>query len=120
MPALESALDAVEYFLLNRSPEMQAMYILWFESISSYAVVRRRLAANHLAYRRDTARWLEEGIANGEVSASVDPESFAVEFSAFIFGLVYQWLANPSAINLHSVLQHYRENTIKRLANSRS
>jgi hypothetical protein len=91
------------------------MYILWFESISSYPLVRRRLAANHIAYRKDTARWLAQAISDGEVRAGVDPESFAVEFSAFIFGLVYQWLANPSAINLHTVMQHYRENTIRRL-----
>ncbi|OYW51397.1 MAG: hypothetical protein B7Y36_09660 [Novosphingobium sp. 28-62-57] len=115
LAALEGALDAVEFFLLNRTAQMQAMYILWFESISSYPVVRRRLAANHIAYRRDTARWLEQGIAKGEVRPTVDPESFAVEFSAFIFGLVYQWLASPPAINLHTVLQHYRRNTLDRL-----
>ncbi|MBX9664446.1 hypothetical protein [Novosphingobium sp.] len=34
---------------------------------------------------------------------------------AFIFGLVYQWLANPSAINLHTLMQHYRDNTIRML-----
>lgn len=115
--AIEGALDAVEFFLLNRTGEMQAMYILWFESITSYPVVRRRLAANHIAYRRDTARWLAQGIADGDVRASVDPDSFAVEFSAFIFGLVYQWLASPSGIDLHAVLQHYRHNTLERLSN---
>lgn len=115
LSAIEGALDAVEFFLLNRTMQMQAMYILWFESISSYPVVRHRLAANHIAYRRDTARWLAQGIEAGEVRPSVDPGSFAVEFSAFIFGLVYQWLASPSGINLHTVLQHYRQNTIERL-----
>ncbi len=115
LAAIEGALDAVEFFLLNRTSQMQAMYILWFESISSYPVVRRRLAANHIAYRRDTARWVAQGIAKGEVRDSIDPDSFAVEFSAFIFGLVYQWLASPSGINLHTVMQHYRNNTLERL-----
>lgn len=116
LAAVQGALDAVEFFMLNRTMQMQAMYILWFESITSYAVVRRRLAANHIAYRRDTTRWLMQGINDGEVRSDIDPESFAVEFSAFIFGLVYQWLANPTAINLHTVLQHYRQNTIARLS----
>jgi len=120
LAAIEGALDAVEFFLLNRTKQMQAMYILWFESISSYPLVRRRLAANHIAYRRDTARWLAQAIADGEVRAEVDPESFAVEFSAFIFGLVYQWLANASAINLHTVMQHYRENTIRKLRSAKA
>ncbi|MFN3457537.1 MAG: TetR/AcrR family transcriptional regulator [Novosphingobium sp.] len=115
LAALGGALDAVEFFLLNRTSQMQAMYILWFESITSYPLVRRRLAANHIAYRRDTARWISQGIANGEVDPGIDPESFAVEFSAFIFGLVYQWLASPPSINLHTVFQHYRNNTLHRL-----
>lgn len=115
LAALSGALDAVEFFLLNRTSQMQAMYILWFESITSYPLVRRRLAANHTAYRRDTARWISQGIAKDEVNPAVDPESFAVEFSAFIFGLVYQWLASPSSINLHTVIQPYRENTLDRL-----
>ena len=116
LAALGAALESVEYFLLNHTVQMQAMYILWYESISSYEVVRRRLAANHVAYRRDTERWLQQGIDDGTVRPSIDPACFAVEFSAFIFGLVYQWLANPSAINLHTVLQHYRRNTLERLA----
>ena len=120
LAAIEGALDAVEFFLLNRTKQMQAMYILWFESISSYPLVRRRLAANHIAYRKDAARWLAQAIDDGEVRTGIDPESFAVEFSAFIFGLVYQWLANSSAINLHTLIQHYRENTIRMLRRAAS
>jgi AcrR family transcriptional regulator len=116
LAALEGALEAVEHFLLNQTVKMQSMYILWFESISSYEIVRRRLAANHLAYRRDTERWIRQGIVDGTVRPTIDPACFAVEFNSFIFGVVYQWLANESAINLHSVFQHYRRNTIERLS----
>ncbi len=116
LAALEGALEAVEHFLLNHTVKMQAMYILWYESISSYEVIRRRLAANHLAYRRDTERWIRQGIEDGAIRPSIDPACFAVEFNSFIFGLVYQWLANDSAINLHTVFQHYRRNTIEKLS----
>lgn len=116
LAALEGALEAVEYFLLNHTIKMQAMYILWYESISSYEIVRRRLAANHLAYRRDTERWIRQGIEASTVRPSIDPACFAVEFNSFIFGIVYQWLANESAINLHTVFQHYRRSTIERLS----
>lgn len=115
LTALQCALDSLEFFLTNRTVQMQAMYTLWFESISSYPVVRRRLAANHIAYRRDTARWVKKAIEDGEVHPWVDPDSFSVEFNALIFGLVYQWLVNPSAINIHTVLKHYRENTMQRI-----
>ncbi len=116
LAALEGALEAVEHFLLNHTIKMQAMYILWYESISSYEIVRRRLAANHMAYRRDTERWIRQGIEAGAVRPSIDPACFAVEFNSFIFGIVYQWLANESAINLHTVFQHYRRSTIERLS----
>lgn len=119
LAAFMSALEAVEYFLLNHSIEMQALYILWYESISSHTSIRRRLAANHIAYRRDSERWVRQGIEEGTIRPSIDPTCFAVEFNAFIFGLVYQWLVNPSSINLHAVFSHYRRITLENLAERR-
>ncbi|MFA7596404.1 MAG: TetR/AcrR family transcriptional regulator [Novosphingobium sp.] len=119
LAAFMSAFDAVEYFLMNHTIEMQALYILWFESMTSHTVVRRRLAANHSAYRRDAERWVREGIEEGAIRPSIDPSCFAVEFAALIFGLVYQWLVDPSAINIHAVFQHYRRSTLEILAERR-
>jgi AcrR family transcriptional regulator len=119
LAAFMAALEAVEYFLLDHTIEMQALYILWYESISSHTAVRRRLAANHLAYRRDSERWVRQGIEEGTIRPSIDPVCFAVEFNAFIFGLVYQWLVNPTSINLHAVFSHYRRTTLETLAERR-
>ena len=119
LSAFMAALEAVEHFLLNRTIEMQALYILWFESISSHTAVRARLAANHLAYRRDAERWLKQGIEEGTIRPSIDPTCFAVEFNAFIFGLVYQWLVSPNSVDLHSVFYHYRRSTLETLAERR-
>jgi AcrR family transcriptional regulator len=119
LSAFMAALEAVEHFLLNRTIEMQALYILWFESISSHPAVRARLAANHLAYRRDAERWLKQGIEEGTIRPSIDPTCFAVEFNAFIFGLVYQWLVSPNSVDLHSVFYHYRRSTLETLAERR-
>lgn len=116
LPAFSAALDAVEYFLLNRSNEMKALYILWFESISSHEEVRKRLARNHNAYRRDAERWVREGIEEGTIRDTIDPKCFAVEFNALIFGLIYQWLVEPDQVDIHAVFQHYRRNAIETLA----
>lgn len=116
LPAFSAALDAVEFFLLNRSEEMKALYILWFESMSSHDEVRQRLARNHKAYRRDAERWVREGIADGSIRDTVDPQSFAVEFASLIFGLIYQWLVDPGSIDVHAVFQHYRRTAIATLA----
>lgn len=116
LPAFAAALDAVEYFLLNRSAELKALYILWFESISSHDEVRQQLARNHTAYRRDAERWVHEGIREGTIRDTIDPHCFGVEFAALIFGLIYQWLVDPDKIDVHAVFQHYRRNAIETLA----
>ncbi len=116
LPAFSAALDAVEFFLLNRSNELKALYILWFESISSHEEVRKRLARNHTAYRRDAERWLREGIRDGTIRDTIDPACFAVEFASMIFGLIYQWLVEPEQVDVHAVFQHYRRNAIETLA----
>ncbi|WP_394729290.1 TetR/AcrR family transcriptional regulator [Altererythrobacter sp. GH1-8] len=106
-----AALDAVEDFLLNHSEYMQAMYILWFESISSHNDVRSHLAAYHEIYRRDVAHWVSDGIANGEIDAAIDAESYAVQFCSFIFGTIYQWLVAPGSIDLPRQFEAYRRAT---------
>ena len=116
LPAFSAALDAVEYFLLNRSDEMKALYILWFESMSSHDEVRQRLARNHTAYRRDAERWVREGIEEATIRDTIDPHCFAVEFASLIFGLIYQWLVDPESIDVHAVFQHYRRNALETLA----
>jgi len=116
LPAFSAALDAVEYFLLNRSHEMKALYILWFESMSSHDEVRQRLARNHTAYRRDAERWVREGITEGTIRNTIDPQCFAVEFASLIFGLIYQWLVDPERIDVHAVFQHYRRNALETLS----
>ena len=116
LPAFNAALDAVEYFLLNRSDEMKALYILWFESMSSHDEVRQRLARNHKAYRRDAERWVREGIEECTIKDTINPQCFAVEFASLIFGLIYQWLVDPECIDVHAVFQHYRHSALETLA----
>jgi AcrR family transcriptional regulator len=116
LPAFSAALDAVEYFLLNRSDEMKALYILWFESMSSHDEVRQRLARNHTAYRRDAFAHPALGIADGTIRDTIDPYCFAVEFASLIFGLIYQWLVDPARIDVHAVFQHYRRSALETLS----
>lgn len=119
LSAYIAAFDAVEFFLLRHSEEMRALYILWFESMSSHDEVRSRLASNHMAYRRDAERWVREGIEQGTIRPSIDPLCFAVEFASLIFGLIYQWLVQPDAINIYAVFQHYRRSSLETLSERR-
>lgn len=119
LPAIIAAFSAVENFLLSNSGEMKAVYILWFESMTSHGEVRQMLAIAHRAYRRDVEKWVRQGIDDGTIRPSIDPVSFAVEFAALIFGLIYQWLVNPEAIHIHSTFNHYRRSTLETLAERR-
>jgi AcrR family transcriptional regulator len=108
-----AALRAVEGFLSTHSGYMQAMYILWFESISSHNDVRDHLAAYHEIYRRDLAHWVQEGIAIGEIDATVDAECYAFGFCSFIFGTIYQWLVAPDSVDLPKQFHAFRRSTAK-------
>lgn len=108
-----AALRAVEDFLASHSGYMQAMYILWFESISSHNEVRDHLAAYHEIYRRDVAHWVEEGIASGEIDVAVDAECYAFGFCSFIFGTIYQWLVASDSVDLPKQFEAYRRSTAK-------
>lgn len=108
-----AALCAVEDFLSSHSKYMQAMYILWFESISTHNDVRDHLAAYHEIYRDDVAHWVEEGIASGEIDAAVDAECYAFGFCSFIFGTIYQWLVAPSNVDLPKQFEAFRRLTLK-------
>ncbi len=108
-----AALCAVEDFLSSHSKYMQAMYILWFESISTHNDVRDHLAAYHEIYRGDVAHWVKEGIASGEIDAAVDAECYAFGFCSFIFGTIYQWLVAPSNADLPTQFEAFRRLTLK-------
>jgi AcrR family transcriptional regulator len=112
LAAFIAALDAVEDFLLEQPEYMKAMYILWYESISSHSDVRERLAEQHEAYRSDVVRWVREGIAEGFIRPYINPERLAVQFCSFIFGTIYQWLVKPEAIDVKTAFSEYKQGVL--------
>lgn len=119
LSAFLAAVEAVEDFLIEQPAYMKAMYILWYESISSHNDVRTRLAEYHDTYRRDAQRWIEQGIAEGFIRPSVDAERYAVQFCSFIFGTIYQWLVAPEHIEIRETFQYYRHLVLEQLTERR-
>lgn len=119
LSAYLAALDAVEDFLLNESTDMKAMYILWYESISSHSELRGHLAQHHAVYRRDAERWIREGIATGVIRSNVDPAAIAVQFCSFIFGTIYQWLVAPEAIDVRYSFNQYKQLILETMSERR-
>lgn len=119
LSAYLAALNAVEDFLLNEATYMKAMYILWYESISSHSELRNHLAQHHAVYRRDAERWIREGIAEGRIRTNVDPAATAVQFCSFIFGTIYQWLVAPDAIDVRHNFKQYKQLVLETMSDRR-
>jgi AcrR family transcriptional regulator len=108
--AFLAAADALRDFLKQESGYMRAMYILWYESLGHESEIRTMLADHHDVYRKDAAQWIREGVEQGRVHPDVNAEQFAVQYCAFIFGTVYQWLVNASALDLDALFVDYEAN----------
>lgn len=119
LSAFIAAIEAVERFLTDRPEYMRAMYILWYESISSHSDLRSHLAEYHDTYRSDARRWIEQGIAEGFIRPNVDPQQYAVQFCSFIFGTIYQWLVAPDHINIREAFQYYKDLALGQLVERR-
>jgi AcrR family transcriptional regulator len=114
--AVLAAADALRDFLNVESQYMRAMYTLWYESLGKESEIRNSLAGHHEVYRKDATRWIEAGIASGEIDPKINATQFAVQYCAFIFGLVYQWLVNAKALDLDAIFDDYEANITKLLS----
>ena len=118
--AVLAAANALRDFLKLESEYMRAMYTLWYESLGHESEIRSNLAAHHDVYRKDATRWIEQGIKAGHIDPTINPSQFSVQFCAFIFGVVYQWLVNADALDLDAVFDEYEVNITKLLSTKES
>ena len=107
LEAVTQAANALRDFLKKESNYMRAMYLLWYECVGHDSDMRFTLASHHDVYRNDAQRWLEQGIERGKINATIEPKQFALQYCAFIFGIVYQWLVNPAALDLDEAFSGY-------------
>ncbi len=116
--AVIQAANALRDFLKLESQYMRAMYLLWYECLGHETQIRNNLAGHHEVYRKDAMLWIEQGIESGEIRPGVDAAQFAVQYCAFIFGIIYQWLVNAEALDLDVLFDEYAANVIFLLSNN--
>lgn len=104
--AIRSAITAQRDIFKNESNYLRAMYILWYESLGEESEIRASLARHHVIYRRDITRWIEEGLADGSISDSVDPANFATTYCSAMFGTIYQWVVAADSVDLDDFFDH--------------
>ncbi|MEM9838115.1 MAG: helix-turn-helix domain-containing protein [Pseudomonadota bacterium] len=113
LDALMSRLDATVSFADNSADETRVMYTLWFESVGSHSEIRTSLARFHRQARDDIQTLaLAGGLFKGD-HAAAQAEGFAVRFCGTIFGMCYQWIVAPDAINLRDAAADLRRDMAK-------
>jgi AcrR family transcriptional regulator len=113
LEALRRANHGLIAFFESESTSIRAMYMICYEMVGSSELMQRHLTDQHEAYRRGVARWIKEGLAEGEVRQDVAPESIGLLYVSAVFGLIYQWLVQPGEIDIFQGLHDLRENTIR-------
>lgn len=119
LEAFDAANESIIHYMNENSDYMRAMFILYSETVGSSSVMRERLAEQHNAYRRSIARYIRQGIEEQTIKNTVVPSRVALQYTSFYFGLVYQWLANPEAIDFESALHDFRDALVLLIAEPR-
>lgn len=99
LEAIMSRIEAVKYVLKHEPANIRVMYTLWFDSLGHPSVLRSALEDYNAESRRTLAAMLREGIAAGEFPGYLDVEQFVIDYFSRIYGLIYQWLVSPEAVN---------------------
>lgn len=115
LPAIRSAVDTLEKFVLEHSEFMRSRYIIMYESIATENIILKKLRVTHKTYNDDIVKWVTEGIDQGDVSPEIDAEAFAAYYSSFIFGTVFQWLASPEQVDIKRMCSFFRQQIEKAL-----
>ncbi|MEM1114745.1 MAG: TetR/AcrR family transcriptional regulator, partial [Pseudomonadota bacterium] len=98
LAAFLSRMDAMVSYANRYPSDARVMYILWFESVGSPSAMKTGLSRFHAQAREDIQHLIEQARQAGEVAEDIDPAEFAMHFTSTLFGMSYQWVVNPSAV----------------------
>lgn len=108
--AISAAIDAHYQYCVETPYHFMAFYILWFESIGPESPLQKVVTNIHQRRAKDVTKWIEAGIAEGEINDNIKADEIADFFCAMIVGIVYQWLLAPAELkhikSLYQDLKH--------------
>jgi AcrR family transcriptional regulator len=109
--ALCAFLDAHGRFA-RRGPEvLRALFILWFEPLNPKSELRLTMLEQQRRIREEVAAWIQAGIDSGRVRNEVRAPLQAEQFCATLYGITYQWLADPEHLDLDVMLTELKSAT---------
>jgi AcrR family transcriptional regulator len=97
--AMCAALDSFFRFVSDSPREARVLQILYCAAASPKSEFRQTSANIHQRQQDDVIAWVRAGQKVGSVRASVDPQSVAAQYIAYISGMTYLWVINPTSID---------------------
>ncbi|RVU83750.1 TetR/AcrR family transcriptional regulator [Leucothrix sargassi] len=97
-PAIAQSIDTHYDFLVNAPLTRRAFYLLWFDATDISSEVRESMIKIHQRRQSDVEQWINDDIANGNISGDVNAEAVAKLFLASSIGILYHWLLEPEAL----------------------
>jgi AcrR family transcriptional regulator len=97
--AMCTALDSFFAFISQFPREAQVLQILYGGAASPMAEYRQTSINIHQRQLDDVAAWVRAGIEDRSIRDDVDAASVAAQYIAYISGMTYLWLINPSSVD---------------------
>ncbi|MNP05645.1 hypothetical protein D3C76_976000 [compost metagenome] len=85
------------------------------EAVTQDSETVQVLAEYNLSVQKHLARYISEGIDNGEIRSNVDPMTGALLFLGTLRGMMLQVLLNPASVDLellHTQMLAFIENAL--------
>ena len=99
LPASDGTARIAGYDIHESPREARVLQILYCGAASPKSEYRQTSATIHQRQQDDVADWVRAGQAAGSIRASADPKSIAAQYIAYISGMTYLWLINPTSID---------------------
>lgn len=112
LDALLATIDAIDDVLKSEDRYLKAMYTLWFESIGHKSSFHSHTVRRNNNVRNAVIKLVEEGIASGQISTTVNPAAFSATYISMVTGAIYQWLASPENFDTHQAMQDLKQYTL--------
>jgi AcrR family transcriptional regulator len=116
LDGLVTLLDAIRRQAETEPHGLQVLYALTFEALGPDEQLRRRFADFHATMRKDFARLITKGKADGSVGKDVQAAGEAALLVAELRGIGYQWLLEPTRFDIVDALAHLERTVVARLA----
>ena len=98
-----------------REGRIRALYVIMGEALGAVPEIRKDIAELNKRARNRLAGIIQRGISSGEFRNDVNPDTSAMLVMGILRGVVLQYLADPRAFNIKTVMKSVQNSTVSGL-----